>query len=924
MITSFSKKDISNSNSLNNIIKNESSPLEKKVKKYVRKIPINVNKTEQEKIIETVMKEFYENFQDILIKSKRRFLKSIIKEVDLILSEIYQNKPLENQQIKEYQQTGFEKLEEEYDKNYNILKKEWQNYMKYPNKYNYLSHFRKHCIHTNNEAYHPCETEKAKLIEIKDINNNILYIICTECKQCYKPDSISLLCYYCKVEYFSCILPPETNENILPATWEKYHCGRMINETMKCIKCQNILYYDLTEKYLICLNKKCNFKAKPENMIWNCIFCKKDFKSDIKIYNPLEIYMIKRAIKKALLFKEPSYPNELPCCKVNPEELIFYHKESCKGELYKGILNRQEINVCSKCRAMNFIDIFIWICPLCHKRFRNYKSVWGKLFKKKEYLIEDEGNFNNEKNGRYNNYDDDDNDNMNQFKYNERLNTSSSLHFSKNNLSKFEGIRNISSYDKLNNLITENNENQRKKKQYKTLLDLIEERNRSSNKEDRKFSYNNLLLSQNDKNILENSIETPNIYSTNEGSLSGNSNQTSNKIKKLNVNLSDNFEKIKHKKTNSKSLNEDESSQSSINIINEKDSINSTSRKSDDKINILDNFENNNKKKNLQIETSFEKKDSLSSIGELASIASFTPSNLNNILTSPEKINSIIKEGKIPEFNIDDYIYLNPIGEGSFGKIYLVQNSYDKSKYALKKIICHDIFEVKQYQNEIELFYSKPHPNIMKIIKVQYKALDITTYSIYILMELAISDWNSEIKMRQKKQLLYSEKEIINILNQITDACLYLEKEGIAHRDIKPQNILLFEKNIFKIADFGEAKSLNDTSQECTLRGSELYMSPILYNGLKINQKDVIHNAYKSDVFSLAFCILYGLTLNLKILNELRNIINMNIISNIVTRTLKQYYSSNLINLILNMLQLNEKDRFSFFDVKNYLNEKYN
>ena len=68
MITSFSKKDISNSNSLNNIIKNESSPLEKKVKKYVRKIPINVNKTEQEKIIETVMKEFYENFQDILIK----------------------------------------------------------------------------------------------------------------------------------------------------------------------------------------------------------------------------------------------------------------------------------------------------------------------------------------------------------------------------------------------------------------------------------------------------------------------------------------------------------------------------------------------------------------------------------------------------------------------------------------------------------------------------------------------------------------------------------------------------------------------------------------------------------------------------------------------------------------------------------------
>jgi serine/threonine protein kinase len=147
-------------------------------------------------------------------------------------------------------------------------------------------------------------------------------------------------------------------------------------------------------------------------------------------------------------------------------------------------------------------------------------------------------------------------------------------------------------------------------------------------------------------------------------------------------------------------------------------------------------------------------------------------------------------------------------------------------------------------------------------------------------MELANCDWNNEIKKRQKKNLKYSEKEIINIIKQLTDACLYLENEGIAHRDIKPQNILLFNKNIFKLADFGEAKSINDTSQECTLRGSELYMSPILYNGLKINQKDVVHNAYKSDVFSFGFCILYALTLNLRILNDIRNIINMNVINN--------------------------------------------
>ena len=190
-------------------------------------------------------------------------------------------------------------------------------------------------------------------------------------------------------------------------------------------------------------------------------------------------------------------------------------------------------------------------------------------------------------------------------------------------------------------------------------------------------------------------------------------------------------------------------------------------------------------------------------------------------------------------------------------------------------------------------------------------------------MELALGDWNMEIKKRAKKNLMYKENEIIIILNQIVDACFYLENEGIAHRDIKPQNILLFENNVFKLADFGEAKKLSETIQQCTLRGSELYMSPALYNGLKMGQKDVLHNAFKSDVFSLGYCLLYALTLNLNILTQIRDLNNMNIISKIIQRNLKKNYSENLINLIIKMVYLNEKERISFLDVSNYLNDKY-
>ena len=903
-MTSISINNIPKSLSIDYQTKSEN--LTPPTKVYVKKYDININQPQKQKVLKTYMKEFNENFQDILIIPKEQFIKNIKIEGDLIVKELFQNLPIEHKILREYQKYALEKLDEEYEQNFELLNKEWDNYLKNPRIYKYLTHFRKHCIKTNNEAYHLCDNEKAKLIEIYDkTSNEVSHVICTECKQCYKKNSILLLCYNCKIEYYSCILPKNENINILPATWEKYHCGGMINETMKCIKCQNILYFNLNERYLVCLNKTCNFRARPESMIWNCIFCKKEFKSDAKIYNPMEMIRIKRAIKKAFLFKEPSYPNELPCCKSSPEELIFYHKDECKGELFKGFLNKKEIIVCSKCRAMNFTDKFIWTCPLCKKRFRNHKSVWGNLFKKKEYSIE---NSEIKSNNRYNNNDEND-DNLNFMGH--KLSISSNI--SKDNIF----------------IVNDSNKNDRKRKSkhYETLLDVIEKRNL-------KKDINNMNKSKNfDKTSSSNSLyklslfdnkknwSSSNLYNLKQNKNESDNEKEDNELQLIYSSIEDPLSGNNIKKIIdfSKSLNDEDNASSLNNNLKDSGTTKTNSRKSGetkddfDKINLIDSLNNN-----------YKKKDTLSSIGELASVGSLKSTQIHNILVNPEKLENIIKEGKIPEFDTDDYTYLDPIGEGSYGKIYLVQNTYNKTKYAIKKIICHDLKEVKQIQREIELVHSKSHPNIMKIIKVQYKALDITTYSIYVLMELAISDWNKEIKRRAKKKLLYKENEIIYILNQIIDALLYLENEGIAHRDIKPQNILLFQNNIFKVADFGEAKKFNDISQECTLRGSELYMSPILYNGLKLCQKDVIHNAFKSDVFSLSFCLIYALSLNLSILNEIREINNMNQIYNIIQRNLKRNYSQCLITLILKMINLNEKERFSFSDIKHYLNKNYN
>ena len=289
-------------------------------------------------------------------------------------------------------------------------------------------------------------------------------------------------------------------------------------------------------------------------------------------------------------------------------------------------------------------------------------------------------------------------------------------------------------------------------------------------------------------------------------------------------------------------------------------------------------------------------------------------SNLMDII-SEDKIDDLSKNCPIPSFEDKDYSYIGSLGEGSFGKIYLVEDKKTKEQYALKKVICKDYQELLKFKKEFELLYSlKNHINIMKIYKLQIKSLDITTSCLYVLMERAQNDWNLEIHRRIIARKFYRENEIIEILKQITSGLYYLQKNKIAHRDIKPQNILIYPNNIYKIADLGEAKSiLNNRIQMATLRGSELFMSPLLYNGLKYSKKNIRHNPFKSDMFSLGYCFLYAICLNLKVLEYIREMTDMNNIENMVNKFIdKGKYSDKLIHLIYKMIELDEDKRLDF------------
>ena len=514
-------------------------------KKNINK-PITIDKNILKKENEILEEEYIDNFYDILRKTKDIFIDKILKDVEHILKTIY---PKEQNQIIEILKKLKEIISEKYSKNYAFLNNEWKKYQKQPKSYNYLTHFRKHCINTLDNAIHTCKPQKSKIIEIIQ-NKEVSHLICTECKMCFLSSEILLFCNKCNVEYYSCRLEKNENENMVPCTWEKYHCKGIVNNTMKCIKCQSSFYLSIKENYLVCLNPKCKFRAKPESIIWDCAVCKKEFKSNAKIYNPLEMKKIKKSIEKTLLFKERIYPNELPCCKSEPKDLIFFHKIDCKGEIYKGKISDNEIIVCGKCHAMNFSDKFIWTCPLCKKRFRSYRSAFNPMFKR-YIVIENSKNNSKEKD----------------YRYSEGFNRRSSTFFKKNftDYSSYESYevktpqnnkkmifnfgmsQNFKDENKIIRLSTEvcNKISLRKPGGRRLLIDILEDRNNSKSKETNRLT----LSSSKDKNCSPNSY-TESTALTEKRAKEINNNETeceisNNKIKKIRINLNNAFERKK-------------------------------------------------------------------------------------------------------------------------------------------------------------------------------------------------------------------------------------------------------------------------------------------------------------------------------------------------------------------------------------------
>ena len=270
--------------------------------------------------------------------------------------------------------------------------------------------------------------------------------------------------------------------------------------------------------------------------------------------------------------------------------------------------------------------------------------------------------------------------------------------------------------------------------------------------------------------------------------------------------------------------------------------------------------------------------------------------------------------------NMNELKIMNMIGKGSYGNIYQVEEVKTNQKLAMKKLIADGPDELQKFKNNIALYNSfnllgkNSNKNILPYFKYLIKKLDITTYSIYITMPLAECDWH---KLITDKKNIQSEKVLHKFLKCLAIAGSFLQKSCVAHRDIKPQNVLITKQNEIFLTDFDEAINVKAAVGIYEIRGSEAYMSPILEKNLILGQKKVKHNVFKSDVYSLGLSFVYAMTKNLEILPKIKKCeddkVNEKLLRDNIIKGGK--YSDDFIKTIMKMVAYEEKNRFDFHEL---------
>ena len=206
---------------------------------------------------------------------------------------------------------------------------------------------------------------------------------------------------------------------------------------------------------------------------------------------------------------------------------------------------------------------------------------------------------------------------------------------------------------------------------------------------------------------------------------------------------------------------------------------------------------------------------------------------------------------------INRYTVIDDLGRGAYGKVKL---AVDEANCPVAiKIVRKDVMKplggANGIEREIAVMKKLKHRNVVPLYEV---IDDPDSKKLYMVMKYVDQGPIAQLRADGTCDPIPAER-VREVMGELVSGLSYLHKRGVAHRDIKPDNILVDAAGTPYFVDFGVSAIIDkDNPNVSTVEGTVLFMPPELFD----DDPSIRVNAFVADVWSLGvtlYMLLYGI-----------------------------------------------------------------
>src|SRR5438477_1662891 len=190
---------------------------------------------------------------------------------------------------------------------------------------------------------------------------------------------------------------------------------------------------------------------------------------------------------------------------------------------------------------------------------------------------------------------------------------------------------------------------------------------------------------------------------------------------------------------------------------------------------------------------------------------------------------------------IGKYRVKGELGRGGMGTVYLAEQPGLGREVAIKELIqSADPTSLRRFLQEAQVMARTSHPNLVQVHDIELQG-NVNYLVLEFVRGRSLRNWMSQAPL--------PPPQVFAVMHGVLQALDYAHRHAVVHRDMKPENVLISDEGMVKVADFRISRLMDDTGVGGTAKktgmtvGTPQYMSPEQVSSSKVDGRSDLYSA---------------------------------------------------------------------------------